>query len=209
MALDSLPFVPSLLRRSRSSKARERAFVGNPRTPPMLSMLSENWWVLALRGLLAVLFGFAALVLPLGTLEAVGRLFGVYAILEGALVVLMGIMGIRGTRYTGAFLAEGAFGIVAGLVALAWPGVTALVLLYVVAIWAILSGLAEVIAAVALRREIEGEWVLFLVGVLSVVLGVAMAVLPGVGVLSLIWLVGLYALAVGVALIVLALRVRG
>jgi uncharacterized membrane protein HdeD (DUF308 family) len=179
--------------------------VGNPRTPSMLSMLSENWWVLALRGLLAVLFGFAVLVLPLGTLEAVGRLFGVYAILEGALLVLIGM---RGTRYRGAFIAEGAFGIVAGLIALTWPGVTALVLLYVVAIWAILSGVAEVIAAVALRREIEGEWVLFLVGVLSVVLGVAMAVLPGVGLLSLIWLVGLYALAVGVALIVLAFRVR-
>jgi uncharacterized membrane protein HdeD (DUF308 family) len=171
----------------------------------MLSMLSENWWVLALRGLLAVLFGFAALVLPLGTLEAVGRLFGAYAILEGALVVLIGM---RGTQYRGAFLSEGAFGIVAGLVALAWPGVTALVLLYVIAIWAILSGIAEIIAAVALRREIEGEWVLFLVGVLSVVLGVAMAVLPSVGVLSLIWLVGLYALAVGVAMIVLAFRVR-
>jgi uncharacterized membrane protein HdeD (DUF308 family) len=171
----------------------------------MLSMLSENWWVLALRGLLAVLFGFAALVLPLGTLEAVGRLFGAYAILEGALVVLIGM---RGTQYRGAFLSEGAFGIVAGLVALAWPGVTALVLLYVIAIWAILSGIAEIIAAVALRREIEGEWILFLVGVLSVVLGVAMAVLPSVGVLSLIWLVGLYALAVGVAMIVLAFRVR-
>ena len=171
----------------------------------MLATLSENWWVLALRGLLAVLFGFAALVLPLGTLEAVGRLFGVYAILEGALVVLIGM---RGTQYRGAFLSEGAFGIVAGLVALAWPGVTALVLLYVIAIWAILSGIAEIIAAVALRREIEGEWVLFLVGVLSVVLGVAMAVLPSVGVLSLIWLVGLYALAVGVAMIVLAFRVR-
>jgi len=171
----------------------------------MLSMLSENWWVLALRGLLAVLFGFAALLLPLGTLEAVGRLFGVYAILEGALVVLIGM---RGTQYRGAFLSEGAFGIVAGLVALAWPGVTALVLLYIIAIWAILSGIAEIIAAVALRREIEGEWVLFLVGVLSVVLGVAMAVLPSVGVLSLIWLVGLYALAVGIAMIVLAFRVR-
>jgi uncharacterized membrane protein HdeD (DUF308 family) len=179
--------------------------VANPRTPSMLSTLSENWWVLALRGLLAVLFGFAALVLPLGTLEAVGRLFGAYAVVEG---VLVASIGMRGTRYRGAFIAEAAFGIVAGLVALTWPGVTALVLLYVVAIWAILSGIAEIIAAVALRREIEGEWVLFLVGVLSVVLGVAMAVLPGVGVLSLIWLVGLYALAVGVAMIVLAFRVR-
>ena len=179
--------------------------MAHTRTPSMLVALSENWWVLALRGLLAMLFGFAALFLPLGTLEAVGRLFGVYASLEGALVVFIGM---RGTRYRGAFIAEGVFGIVAGLVALAWPGVTALVLLYVVAIWAILSGVAEVIAAVALRREIEGEWVLFLVGVLSVVLGVTMTVLPGVGLLSLIWLVGGYALAIGVAMIVLAFRVR-
>jgi uncharacterized membrane protein HdeD (DUF308 family) len=182
------------------------AYVAHQRTPPMLSALSGNWWALALRGLLAVLFGFAALFLPLDTLEAVGRVFGTYAILEGVLVILIGM---RGTRYRGALFAEGASGIVAGLVALAWPSITALVLLYVVAIWAILSGVAEIIAAVALRREIEGEWVLFLVGVLSVALGLAMAVMPGVGLLSLVWLVGLYALAIGVALIVLAFRVRG
>ena len=179
--------------------------MGNPRTPSILSALSEGWWALALRGLLAMLFGLAALLLPLDTLEAVGRVFGAYAILEGALVALIGM---QGTRYRGAFIAEGTFGIVAGLVALAWPGITALVLLYVVAVWAMLSGVAEVAAAVLLRREIEGEWALFLVGVLSVALGVAMAVLPGVGLLSLVWLVGLYALLAGVALSVLAFRVR-
>jgi uncharacterized membrane protein HdeD (DUF308 family) len=169
----------------------------------------ERWlrgWALALRGLLAVLFGFAALFLPLDTLEAVGRVFGVYALTEGVLVALTGM---RRTRYSGAIIAEGASGIVAGLVALAWPSITALVLLYVVAIWAILSGVAEMIAAVSLRREIAGEWVLFLVGILSVIFGIILAVLPGVGLLSLVWLLGLYALAVGGALIVLALRVRG
>lgn len=172
----------------------------------MLAALSENWWALLLRGLVAVLFGAAALALPLDTLAAVGRLFGVYALVEGALVVLIGA---RGTRYRGSLLAEGAAGLVAGLVALVFPGITALVLLYVVAFWAVLSGIAEMIAAVALRREIEGEWALFLVGALSVALGAAMAVLPGVGLLSLVWLVGLYALAAGAALILLALRVRG
>jgi uncharacterized membrane protein HdeD (DUF308 family) len=83
------------------------------------------------------------------------------------------------------------------------------VLLYVVAIWAILSGVAEMIAAVSLRREIEGKWALFLVEILSVIFGIILAVLPGVGLLSLVWLIGLYALAVGGALIVLAFRVRG
>jgi uncharacterized membrane protein HdeD (DUF308 family) len=186
-----------------SGATREKgAYVAHPRTPSMLAALSENWWALALRGLLAVLFGFAALFLPLNTLEAVGRVFGAYAITEGMLVVLTGM---RRTRYRGVLIAEGASGIVAGLVALAWPGITALVLLYVVAIWAILSGVAETIAAAALLREIAGEWALFLGGVLSVIFGMILAVLPGVGLLSLVWL---YALAVGVALIVLALRVR-
>ena len=152
-----------------------------------------------------MLFGLAALFLPLESLETVGCLFGVYAILEGGLVALIGV---RGTRYRATFIVEGAFGIVAGLVALAWPGVTALVLLYVVAFWAVLSGVTEMVAAVALRREMEGEWALFLVGVLSIALGAAMAVLPGVGLLSLVWMVGLYALLAGVALIVLALRMR-
>jgi uncharacterized membrane protein HdeD (DUF308 family) len=144
--------------------------------------------------------------LPLDTLEAVGCLFGVYAITEGVLVVLTGI---RGTPYRGVLIAEGASGIVSGLLALAWPSITALVLLYAVAIWAILSGVAEMIAAVSLRREIEGAWVLFLVGILSVTLGAAMAIQPGEGLLSLVWLLGLYALAVGLALLVLALRLRG
>jgi uncharacterized membrane protein HdeD (DUF308 family) len=121
-----------------------------------------------IRGLLAVSFGFAALPLPLDTLAVVGRVFGVYAILEGALVTLTGT---RVTRYRGVLIAEGAFCIVAGLVALALPSITALVLLYVVAIWAILSGVAEILAAVSLRREIRGEWALLLAGVLSVALG--------------------------------------
>ena len=180
--------------------------MAHPRTPSMLAALSENWWALALRGLLAMLFGLAALFLPLDALEAVGRVFGVYALTEGVLVALTGI---RRTRYSGVIIAEGASGIVAGLVALAWPSITALVLLYVVAIWAILSGVAEMIAAVSLRREMAGEWALFLVGILSVIFGIILAVLPGVGLLSLVWLIGLYALAVGGALIVLAFRVRG
>lgn len=171
----------------------------------MLSALSDNWWVLVLRGLLAVLFGLVALFLPLGTPEAVGRVFGAYAILEGVLVVLAGV---RRTRYRGLLIAEGASGIIAGLVALAWPEIVALVLLYVVAIWAVFTGILEIVAAVSLRREIEGEWVLLLVGLLSVILGVTMVVLPGVGLLSLVWLVGLYALSAGVALIALAFRVR-
>ncbi len=104
---------------------------------------------------------------------------------------------------------EGALGILAGVLTFVWPDITALVLLYVVAFWAVFTGVAEIAAAVALRREIEGEWALILGGVLSVVFGIVLAVLPGVGLLSLVWLVGIYALVFGIALITLAFRVRG
>ncbi|HEX2739706.1 MAG TPA: DUF308 domain-containing protein, partial [Rubrobacter sp.] len=106
-------------------------------------------------------------------------------------------------------LAEGVLGVLAGLVALFWPGISALVLLYVIAAWAIFTGILKVVMAISLRREIENEWLMILSGVLSVVFGVVLGALPGVGLLSLVWLVGIYALIFGVALIVLGFRVRG
>ena len=100
------------------------------------------------------------------------------------------------------------FGILAGILTFVWPGITALVLLYLIAFWAILTGVAEIVAAIALRREIQGEWALILGGVLSVRFGIVLAALPGVGLLSLVWLVGVYAIVFGGALIALALRLR-
>jgi uncharacterized membrane protein HdeD (DUF308 family) len=95
------------------------------------------------------------------------------------------------------------------LITFFWPGVTALALLYVIAFWAIFTGVLEMVMAISLRREIENEWLMVLSGVLSVLFGLILAVLPGVGVLSLVWLVGIYALVFGIVLIVLGFRVRG
>ncbi len=173
----------------------------------MLSALSENWWALLVRGLLAVLFGLIALFLPGMTLWVLVLVFGAYALVDGVFAVVAGIRGTGGRRWV--LIIEGILSVLAGIVALLWPGITALALLYVIAFWAIFTGVAEMIAAVALRREMAGEWALFLVGILSVIFGIILAVLPGVGLLSLVWLIGLYALAVGGALIVLAFRVRG
>jgi uncharacterized membrane protein HdeD (DUF308 family) len=98
---------------------------------------------------------------------------------------------------------------VAGLIAFFWPGLTALVLLYVIAVWAIFTGILEIMTAISLRREIDNEWMMILGGALSVLFGLLLAFLPGVGLLSLTWLIGIYALIFGVAFIVLGFRVRG
>ena len=173
----------------------------------LLSALTANWWALLLRGLLAVLFGLIALFMPGITLTVLVLVFGAYALVDGVFALVAGIRGTGGSRWV--LIIEGVLGVLAGLVTVGWPGITALVLLYVIAIWAIFTGVAEIVAAIALRREIEGEWALILSGAISVIFGIILAVLPGVGLLSLVWLVGIYAILFGIALIVLAFRVRG
>jgi uncharacterized membrane protein HdeD (DUF308 family) len=106
-------------------------------------------------------------------------------------------------------LVEGIIGVLAGIAAFAWPGLTALVLLYIIAFWAIVTGVLEVIAAVRLRRVISNEWALILGGALSVVFGVALIVSPGAGALAVVWLIGAYAVVFGVMLLALSWRLRG
>jgi len=170
-------------------------------------MLAGNWWALLLRGIAAVLFGLAALVWPGLTLFVLIVFFGAYALVDGILAIVAGIRGSEGSRWL--LLAEGVLGVLAGLVAFFWPGMTALVLLFVISAWAIFTGLLKVVMAIAFGRKIENAWLMGLSGVLSVLFGVVLTVLPGVGLLSLVWLVGIYALIFGVALIVLGFRARG
>lgn len=174
---------------------------------PLLPMLAGNWWALLLRGIAAVLFGLVALFWPGITLYVLIIFFGAYALVDGIFAIVAGVRGVGGRRWL--LLAVGVLGVLAGLIAFFYPNITALVLLYVIAFWAILSGILEVVMAISLRREIENEWLMGLSGVLSVVFGVLLAALPRVGLLSLVWLIGIYALIFGVALIVLSLRLRG
>jgi uncharacterized membrane protein HdeD (DUF308 family) len=168
-----------------------------------------SWWALALRGLVAVLFGLAALFWPGLILAVLVALFGAYALVDGVLAVIAAFRSSgRGMRRP-LLLIEGTIGILLGIVALLFPGLTALVLLYIIAFWAILSGVARIVMAIMLRREIENEWSIALSGVLSVTLGIVLMLLPGAGLLAYTWLIGLLALAIGIALILYAFRVRG
>ena len=154
-----------------------------------------------------MLFGLAALFWPGITLYVLIIFFGAYALVDGVFAIAAGIRGSGGRRWV--FLAEGVLGILAGLIAFFYPGMTAFVLLYVIAFWAILTGLLRIVMAIWLRREIENEWFLVLSGVISVLFGVILAALPGPGLLALVWVVGIYELILGVALIVLGFEVRG
>jgi uncharacterized membrane protein HdeD (DUF308 family) len=170
---------------------------------------TPSWWVLALRGLVAILFGLAALFWPGLVLAVLIVFFGAYALVDGVLAVIAAFRSSgRGMRRP-LLLIEGVIGILFGILALFWPGLTALALLYLIAFWAILSGIARIVMAIMLRREIENEWSIALSGVLSIILGIVLVLLPGAGLLAYTWLVGLLALAVGIALIYYAFRVRG
>jgi uncharacterized membrane protein HdeD (DUF308 family) len=126
----------------------------------------------------------------------------------GAFAIVAGLRATSGTRRW-LLLTEGVLGILAGLVALFWPGLTAVLLLYVISFWAVLGGLIRIVGAILLRREIDNEWTMALSGVLWVLLGIVLTVLPGVGLLALAWVIGVFTLGVGVALIALAFKVRG
>ena len=163
---------------------------------------------MALRGVIAILFGLAAFLRPGIALEALILLFGAYALVDGVFSIV-GVFGgtRRGTPRWLLFL-EGVASILAGLIALIFPGLTAVALLYLVAAWAIVTGLAQAATAIRLRQEITGEWALILGGILSVIFGLLLAVLPAVGILSLVWLVGAYAVAFGILLLITAFQVR-
>jgi uncharacterized membrane protein HdeD (DUF308 family) len=174
----------------------------------ILPVLSRNWWALALRGVVAILFGLAAFFLPGITLAVLILLFGAYMLVDGIFAIIAAVRAEEHDTRWWLLLAEGVLGVLAGIVAFLWPGLTALALLYLVAAWAIVTGILQIVGAIRLRQEIEGEWALILGGILSVIFGVLLAVMPGVGILALIWLIGAYALVSGVLLIVLAFRVR-
>jgi uncharacterized membrane protein HdeD (DUF308 family) len=174
----------------------------------MLPTVSGNWWALAVRGVAAVLIGLAALVWPGLTLAVLIILYGAFAVVDGGLAIFAGLRGTGGTRRW-LLLAEGVLGLLAGMVALFWPGLAAVVALYVFSFWAIFGGLLRILGAILLRREIDNEWSMALGGALWVLLGIVLAVLPGAGLLVLAWVVGVLTLAMGVTLIIQAFRVRG
>ena len=179
-------------------------------TPQALPSETGHWWALAIRGGVAVIFGLAALLRPDIALEALILLFGAYALVDGVFAIVGVFGGTRGGTPRWLLLIEGIAGILAGLIAFVLPGLTAVLLLYLIAAWAVITGISEIATAIRLRQEIRGEWALIIGGALSVLFGVILAVIgPVAGLLSLIWLIGIYALLFGILMLITAFQVRG
>ena len=171
---------------------------------PVVDAVARHWWALTLRGVAALLFGIMAFVWPGLTLAVLVLFYGASALVDGALALVTGVRG-----GLGGMVVVGLLGIAAGVITFFWPGITALALLYAIAFWAILRGVFEIVAAIRLRREIEGEWLLATAGLLSIGFGVLLLLNPGAGALSVVWLIGAFAIVWGVTLIALGFRLRG
>lgn len=177
-------------------------------TVTMVDTFRLNWWLLALRGLVAVLFGVLAFVWPGATLITLVWLFGAFALVNGLLSLILAAKAPKGYPRIGSLILGGLLGILAGLLTFVMPGITALGLLMLIAAWAIVTGIMEVVAAIRLRKIIANEWLLILAGIASVAFGVILFLQPAAGAVALIWWIGAWALIFGILLIVLAFRMR-
>lgn len=171
----------------------------------MLHLLARHWWALALRGVFAVLFGLLTFLIPGITLLTLVLLFGAYAILDGIFDI---VSAVRAPGRHWPLVLEGVVGIIIGILTFIWPGITTMVLLYLIAFWAIFTGVLEIVAGIRLREVIANEWLLILMGVLSVLFGFLILIFPGAGALAIIIWIGAYALLFGIMLIALAFLLR-
>jgi len=174
----------------------------------MAMELARNWWALALRGAAAIIFGIIALFWPPAAIAALVAVFGAYALVDGILNLVGAVRAGRSGQRWGALLFEGIVSLLVGLLTFFFPRVTALALVLFVGAWSLITGVAEVVAAIKLRTMIEGEWLLALSGVLSIAFGILLFISPLIGAIAIAIWIGAYAVVFGALLFGLALRLR-
>jgi uncharacterized membrane protein HdeD (DUF308 family) len=171
-------------------------------------ILAENWWTLVIRGVIGIIIGILTFFWPAITLQAIVLLFGAYALLDGVFSLVGAWHASKAHERWGVLILEGIAGIAAAALTILWPAITALALIFVIAGWSIVTGVLEIVAAIKLRRYIEGEWLLALGGIASIAFGVLVTIAPLAGALVIALWVGAYALVSGVLLISLGFRLR-
>jgi uncharacterized membrane protein HdeD (DUF308 family) len=171
--------------------------------------LARNWWSLVIRGLAGIAFGVITFLNPRITLAALVLLFAAYALIWGVMSIIAGVRAAEQGERWAALIVEGILGILAGAIAVFWPGITILALIFLIGIWAVVSGAFELAAAIRLRKVISGEWLLALGGIASIIFGVLVVSVPVAGALVIALWVGAYAFILGIFQIVLGIRLRG
>ena len=173
----------------------------------MAAILIGNWWALALRGVAAILFAVIAFVWPEITAAALILLFGVYALVDGIFALVGGLRAAQHHGRSTALLVEGIINLVIAVILFIWPGPALVALIYLIALWAVITGIAMVVGGMALVR-LSGELLLVVGGLLSILLGIVLFAHPAVGVVALSWWLGAYALLFGIMLVSAAFRIR-
>jgi uncharacterized membrane protein HdeD (DUF308 family) len=174
----------------------------------MIATLRQNWWTLALRGVIAIIFGICAFLWPLATALAFVILLAAFAFVEGVFALIGSVSwGLTGSQRL-LLVVLGLLGLGVGVTAVMYPGITAVVIVALVAWWAILSGAILFVVAIEMRKVIENDWLLVLGALLSILFGVLLLWRPWAGVLTLSWLFGIYALLYGIMMLGLAFRVK-
>jgi uncharacterized membrane protein HdeD (DUF308 family) len=163
-----------------------------------MEMLTRNWWLFILRGVFAILFGILIVAWPSAGILVLVILFGVYALADGILSITFAFTHKGNWGHRAWLIFWGIVGIVAGVVALAWPGITALALLYVIAVWAFVIGIAELVFAIATPTSVGNRVLLALGGIFSIIFGIFLVARPSLGALAVIWIIGIFAVMFGV-----------
>ena len=174
----------------------------------MIAILSQNWWTLLLRGLVAILFGIIAFAYPSAAIIAGLAVFAAFAFIEGIFAFMAAFGWGLPSRERWLMGLLGLLGIAIGVLAVVRPGITALSIVLLVAWWAIIGGIIQIVVAVEMRKQIPGEWWLVLSGLLSIAFGALLFWRPGVGLVTLVWIFASYAIAYGVIMLLLAFRAR-
>ena len=174
-----------------------------------VEVLSRNWGWVVLRGLATLLFGVLAFVAPGLSLFGVMILFALYAVAEGLASVVAAInRALISEERWGSLLVSGVVSLLAGAIALIWPAMTALILVFIIALRAIVTGILDIMTAIRIRHVVTGEWMMALAGVMSILFGVVLIMQPGVGALGLIYVIGGWAVLFGALMVALGVKLR-
>ena len=176
--------------------------------PSMSIMLHRTWWVLLLRGVAAIIFGVLTWMQPAASAAALVLVFGAYVFVDGLLGIYAAIKSRKESRHWWLVLLWGLTGVVVGVLTAINPAMTALVLTIYIGVWALMTGVLQIVAALRLRKEIQGEWVLVLGGLLSLLFGIFVLAQPGAGMMAMLWVLATYAVIFGVLMVILAFKIK-